>query len=156
MARVSRPYAATLHRADHRVPWTAGPSVIASAMPAEGGAGGSLVIAGEEWRGLAAGSRGGRWLVEGRAGRLGRWREAAGSVAGGRVVEPCRELGRLDQGPGGLALGGHSHDVPGEACALEQPDEQCGGVELEAMQSVERRGRERVVVVVPGFAERRE
>src|SRR5439155_84869 len=71
-------------------------------------------------------------------------------VTSGDGLQP---LGRLH--PLALAFGRDLDHVPGEAGALQHAHEPAGRVELEAPQAVDRRARERVVVVVPGLAERR-
>jgi hypothetical protein len=52
-----------------------------------------------------------------------------------------------------LALGTHAHHVPREPTGLQAPDDERGPIELPAVEAVGRRGREGVVVAVPGLAE---
>src|SRR3954447_10629164 len=52
-----------------------------------------------------------------------------------------------------LTLRRDAHDVPREPKLLEPPDDPTPGVELPRLEAVPRRGREGVVVVVPGLAE---
>ena len=54
-----------------------------------------------------------------------------------------------------LALRGDADHVPGQPADLEPADDQCRRIELPAAEAVARRGREGVVVVVPGLAEGR-
>src|SRR3984885_6473096 len=59
-----------------------------------------------------------------------------------------RELGRL-------ALRAHTHHVPDQTDAFQRADHERRRVELPAAKSVLGGGRERMVVVVPGLAERK-
>src|SRR5919108_1767901 len=55
-----------------------------------------------------------------------------------------------------LALRAYAHDVPRESAQLERTDDHRRRVDLPAAEPVHRGGRERVVVVVPRLAERRQ
>jgi hypothetical protein len=113
-----------------------------------------------EWA-IAEGSGGGLLAVAAVAGSwVSSWSLANACLRRGEQEarrEAHRELygvlGRLGEGSGGLAFGADSYDVPDEAGALQEPDDECGGVDFVTVQSVERGGREGVVVVMPGFAE---
>src|SRR3954452_19923226 len=86
-----------------------------------------------------------------------RWRAPASGPVRPRAPPPrgrrARSRRRGGQRLARLALGRDAHHVPCEPELLEPPDDARRDVELPWLEAVPRRGREGVVVVVPGLAE---
>src|SRR5438477_11217295 len=71
---------------------------------------------------------------------------------GGRYETEQHHLG---EGLGGHSIRAYPHHIPDEAYPFHEVDQPRGRIELETSEAVPRRGRERVVVVVPRLAERK-
>src|SRR4051812_27617667 len=101
------------------------------------------------------------WSARGRTGPCraasSRWRAPASGPVRPRAPPPrgrrARSRRRGGQRLARLALGRDAHHVPREPELLEPPDDARRDVELPWLEAVPRRGREGVVVVVPGLAE---